>query len=89
MIFNILDLKEEYYMNWSTLLYLACPLIMIFCMIGMRGSKNVKTHMEEPVASQQELQQLQIKMAELIEKNHHLSSEVQTLKEQKNSRLDL
>lgn len=77
-------------MNWSILLYLACPLMMIFCVFGMRGgSKDAKTPSEVPVQSQKELQQLQIKMADLIEQNQLLSRQVQTFVEQRDSRADL
>ena len=82
-------LKEENIMQWSTLLYLVCPIMMIYCMIGMRKPKDTKKRSEEPGTTQQEVQQLQIKMAEMMEQNQHLSREIQTLKQQRNSNADL
>lgn len=67
-------------MQW--LLYLACPLMMIFCMMGVfGGNKNKKTDDSKSNVSQQELQNLQIKMADLMEENQKLAMEVQVMKE--------
>ncbi|MCY9659489.1 DUF2933 domain-containing protein [Paenibacillus chondroitinus] len=73
-------------MEWLKILpLLACPLMMIFCMKGMfTGHKH--TDGKENTnglasVSAQELQSLQIKMADLIEQNHHLSKEVHSLKQ--------
>lgn len=69
-------------MSWLTIgLLLACPLMMFFCMRGMSGGhKNAKTHSGHDGVSQKELQELQISMADLMEQNHRLSKEVQSLK---------
>ncbi len=73
-------------MQWLNILaVLACPLMMIFCMKGMfTGHKKtdgkVNTNSQAGVSTQ-ELQSLQIKMADLIEQNHQLSKEVQSLKQ--------
>jgi sensor histidine kinase YesM len=67
-------------MNWSLLLLLACPLMMLFCMKGMfTGNKDSKTTAESN-ASQQELQQMQIKMAEMMEQNQKLMREMESKK---------
>lgn len=72
-------------MQWlSILAALACPLMMVFCMKGMLGGHKhgakENTSSELGVTSQ-ELQSLQIKMAELMEQNHHLSKEIESLKQ--------
>lgn len=66
----------------TVLAYLACPLMMIFCMGGMlKGKKGKHEQSEQSVTSQQEIQALQIKMGELIEQNHLLKKEVESLKQ--------
>jgi len=66
-------------MQW--LLLLACPLMMIICMAGMfGGNKNKKGDASQSGVSQQELQNLQIKMADLMEENQKLAREVQGMK---------
>lgn len=69
-------------MNWLQLLaFLACPLMMLFCMKGMfGGNKNKKTGAVNTSVSQQESQQLQIKMADLMEQNHKQMKEIEDLK---------
>jgi hypothetical protein len=67
-------------MDWSLLLLLACPLMMLFCMKGMfTGNKDSKTTAQSNV-SQQEIQQLQIKMAEMMEQNQKLMREMESKK---------
>jgi hypothetical protein len=64
-------------MDWSFLLLLACPLMMLFCMKGMfTGNKDSKASSAQSNASQQEIQQMQIKMAELMEQNQKLMREM-------------
>ncbi|MCM3164113.1 MULTISPECIES: DUF2933 domain-containing protein [Bacillaceae] len=68
-------------MGWETLLLLACPLMMLFCMKGMfSGNKEKETKGNQ--TQQSDLQSLQIKMADLIEQNHKLTQEVENLKNQ-------
>lgn len=63
--------------GWETLLLLACPLMMLFCMKGMfSGSKDSKGNHTQ----QSEIQSLQIKMADLMEQNHKLTQEIDDLK---------
>lgn len=71
-------------MQWLNLLpVLACSLMMLFCMKGMFGGhkhgkrdENTKTD-----AYHQDVQSLQIKMADLMEQNHRLSTELDVLKQ--------
>ncbi|WP_080837476.1 DUF2933 domain-containing protein [Cohnella massiliensis] len=67
-------------MNWLQLvLLLACPLMMIVCMRGMshgtHGSKDKNkspTHADDH-SLQSEVQQLNFKMADMIEENRRLN----------------
>jgi hypothetical protein len=71
-------------MNWEYLLLLACPLMMIFCMKGMMGGskgKDAKGKMEQPQVSLNEMQALQMKMAEMMEQNQKMMKELQSMKE--------
>lgn len=73
-------------MNWLNILaVLACPLMMVLCMGGMFMGKKEnggkKASVEQTGSSEQELQSLQIQMADLIEQNHHLAREIQSLKQ--------
>ncbi|UOF90894.1 DUF2933 domain-containing protein [Fodinisporobacter ferrooxydans] len=71
-------------MNWSLLLLLACPLMMLFCMKGMfGGKKDGGSHGETKtsVVTQTDFNMMQIRMADLIEQNHNLMKEIQALKE--------
>lgn len=65
-------------MDWLLLsLLLLCPLMMLFCMKGMfTGHKDSKIT-KQMNDSQQEIQQLQIKMAELMEQNQKLMREIE------------
>ena len=78
-------------MSWLTIgLLLACPLMMFLCMRGMSGGhKNAKPHSDHDGVSQKELQELQISMADLMEQNHRLSKEVQSLKENASNVIEL
>ncbi|MDR6224033.1 DUF2933 domain-containing protein [Desmospora profundinema] len=72
-------------MEWLTILgLLACPLMMIFCMRGMfhkdSAQKGERVTKEQPEISPQELQSLQIRMGELMEQNHHLMKELESIK---------
>ncbi|MFD2216548.1 DUF2933 domain-containing protein [Metabacillus endolithicus] len=68
-------------MGWETLLLLACPLMMLFCMKGMFSGNKEKETKGNPT-QQSDFQSLQIKMADLIEQNHKLTQEVENLKTQ-------
>lgn len=70
-------------MDWTLLLLLACPLMMLFCMKGMMGGnkeKDAKANADQPQVSASEMQSLQIKMAEMMEQNHKLMQEMQSMK---------
>lgn len=69
-------------MNWLQLLVLlACPLMMLFCMKGMfSGRKDTTSDSAQIHHLQQDLQQLQIKMAELMEQNHKQLKEIEALR---------
>jgi hypothetical protein len=61
------------------LLLLACPLMMLFCMKGM-FTGNKKDNTPQSNVSQQEMQQLQIRMGEMMEQNHKLMKELESRK---------
>ena len=72
-------------MSWELLILLACPLMMLFCMKGMfSGNKNKdskeKSNSQLQISQQEELQSIQLKMADIMEQNHQLMEEVKTLK---------
>ncbi|UOQ94007.1 DUF2933 domain-containing protein [Halobacillus shinanisalinarum] len=81
-------------MSWELLILLACPLMMMFCMKGMfsgnkdRGEKGKETKSAEiqPKTSPQDVQSLQIKMAELMEENQKLMKEIKDMKETQSSK---
>lgn len=53
--------------------------MMLFCMKGMfTGNKESKGHQTQ--TQQTDLQALQIKMADLIEQNHKLTQDLESLK---------
>ncbi|WP_166240126.1 DUF2933 domain-containing protein [Paenibacillus turpanensis] len=67
-------------MDWSFLALLACPLMMLLCMRGLfSGNKNPKDAAQTD-AGHHEIQQLQIRMAELMEQNQKLMLEMEALK---------
>jgi len=70
-------------MDWSILLTLLCPLMMLFCMKGMfSGHKHGDgNRTEQSQVSPEEFQVLQTKMNELTEQNAHLLKEMQSLKQ--------
>lgn len=70
-------------MEWLSFLFLlACPLMMLFCMKGMfSGNKQAdapkaQVQAKQPQVSVQDMQALQIKMAEMMEQNHNLMKEI-------------
>ncbi|WP_170007212.1 DUF2933 domain-containing protein [Bacillus fonticola] len=71
-------------MSWIPLLLLAaCPIMMLFCMKGMSGGKKekcntskAKTGLEKP----NDVQTLEMQVAELMAKNEELTKSVQALK---------
>lgn len=69
-------------MGWETLLLLACPLMMLFCMKGMFSGNKEKETKGNQTQQQSDFQSLQIKMADLMEQNHKLTQEVENLKNQ-------
>ncbi|WP_419879554.1 DUF2933 domain-containing protein [Brevibacillus centrosporus] len=74
-------------MTWlQIIILLACPLMMLFCMKGMfSGKKERHDKTVHQQASPTELQQLQMKMGELMEQNHNLLKEIQSIKEKESS----
>lgn len=77
-------------MDWSLLALLACPLMMLFCMKGMfTGNKDTKANSAQSNVSQQELQQLQIKMGEMMEQNHKLMKELESRKQSPSNVIEL
>jgi hypothetical protein len=67
-------------MDWSLLLLLACPLMMLVCMKGMfTGNKDSKAFAQSNT-SQHEIQQMQIQMADLMEQNQKLMKEMESVK---------
>lgn len=70
-------------MNWLQLVaLLICPLMMLFCMKGMfTHNKDKHTTSDHQQDLSPEWQSLQIKIAELTEKNDNLEKEIQALKE--------
>lgn len=77
-------------MEWlSTLAFLACPLMMLFCMKGMFSSNSdCKTDSSKPTPDV-DLKNLQLQMKELMEQNQKLIREVESLKGQSGNRVDL
>lgn len=80
-------------MDWSLLLLLAFPLMMVFCMKGMfsgnkKEEKSANLDMQASTDGQgsNEIQALQAKMTELMEQNEVLMSEVKAMKEDKTSK---
>ncbi len=60
--------------------------MMLFCMKGMfSGNKHKQSDSAQAHASQQEIQQLQIKMADLMEQNHKQMQEIEALKAKSSS----
>lgn len=78
-------------MEWfSILAFLACPLMMLFCMKGMfTGNKDSKNTSAQSNVSNQELQQLQIKMGEMMEQNHKLMKELESRNQLPSNVVDL
>jgi len=73
-------------MQWVQILaFLACPLMMLFCMKGMFSGKGRHNHTNgghsQGSSTSEEVKSLQIKVAELMEQNHHLSKEIQPVKQ--------
>lgn len=77
-------------MDWSLLLLLACPLMMLFCMKGMfTGNKDAKENKAQSNVSNEELQQMQIKMGEMMEQNHKLMKELEATKQVSSNVVDI
>ncbi|WP_336788284.1 DUF2933 domain-containing protein [Paenibacillus sp. MMO-177] len=74
-------------MQWlSILAVFACPLMMLFCMKGMfSGHKHSSAKKDCHNSSNQNVQSLQLKMAELMEQNHKLTKEIENLKQASNT----
>jgi len=64
-------------MDWSWLVTLVCPLMMIFMMFGMKGGHNHKGHKQVPV------EQVQQELSELRAQNELMRVEMQNLKDGK------
>lgn len=72
-------------MNWSLLLLLACPLMMVFCMGSLfrPGKKQQPDHAAVPVANAataDDLKALQLQMADLMVENHQLQAEIEEMR---------
>jgi regulator of replication initiation timing len=65
-------------MEW--LLWLACPLMMLICMKGMFTGNKKDNAPQSNHVMQQEMQQMQIKMGEMMEQNHKLMKELESMK---------
>ncbi|MFC3747962.1 DUF2933 domain-containing protein [Paenibacillus sp. GCM10012306] len=64
-------------MDWSWLLLLACPLMMIFMMFGMRGGHgHGHGSSKQPAA-----QEFQAELQELRIQNERMQKEIQELKQ--------
>ncbi|MCL6606110.1 MAG: DUF2933 domain-containing protein [Paenibacillus sp.] len=63
-------------MDWSWLVALVCPLMMIFMMFGMRGGHNHGSHKKQ--LSGEEIQQ---ELLNIKAQNELLQKEVQDLKD--------
>lgn len=87
-------------MEWLTLLLFAlCPLMMLFCMRGMLGGKDKKqqschtktstgaTANAKGTNDSSGLKELQVQMAELMEENRMLKSEVEAIKTSKTDKV--
>jgi regulator of replication initiation timing len=74
-------------MQW--LLYLLCPLMMLFCMIGLfkGGKKESKT--ENNLSTSQDLNLLKNQMANIVEQNNLLTEEVKYLQSTKSNESDV
>jgi hypothetical protein len=76
-------------MEWlSILAFLACPLMMLFCMKGMFGSKS-KSKESLKATSEVDMKNLQINMTKLMEQNQKLMKEVESLKGKSTNVVDL
>lgn len=63
---------------------------MLFCMKGMSGGSKKTDHVSDgPPVSQQDMQRLQIQMADLIEQNHKLTNEVEGLRTKSSNVIEL
>lgn len=67
-------------MNWSFLLLLACPLMMVFCMGSLfRFGKKKPSHADSisVPAMGDDLKAMQLHMADLMMENHRLKESLQ------------
>lgn len=73
-------------MNLAALAYLACPAMMIFCMAPMfkrnkngqgQGQQNTPNAQPAVSNSPDEMQALQLRIADLMEENHKLKNQSQ------------
>ena len=65
-------------MNWGILLYLLCPVTMIFCMGSMfrpKKRQGAPTISDVSPDTANELKELQLQMADLMVENHRLKGE--------------
>lgn len=73
-------------MNFTLLLFLLCPLMMIFCMVPMfrknkkgqgQGQQNTPNVQAVVSQSEDEIQALQLRIADLMDENHKLKNQDQ------------
>ncbi len=62
-------------MDWSSLLLLACPLMMVFMMFGMKGSHNHSSHSKHSKSDQIIHEELN----DLKAQNEQMRKEIQKL----------
>lgn len=80
-------LKERVGMNIASLAYLACPAMMLFCMKGMFGGKKKDAkgqgqmnaqNVQAPIPqTTDDMQALQLRIADLMTENYSLKQQVQ------------
>lgn len=65
-------------MDWTWLLLLACPLMMIWMMFGMRGGHG-HGHGKQGQMNQDDMQKMQIELDELKAQNERMKMDIQNL----------
>ncbi|AWP25140.1 MULTISPECIES: DUF2933 domain-containing protein [Paenibacillus] len=65
-------------MDWTWLLLLVCPLMMIFMMLGMRGGHG-NGHEKQGDGTSEETQRMQKQLDELKAQNEKMRNDLQNL----------